>query len=126
MAIIIITGLVIASSVIWVLQSPTSNMDIFQVSVLSIIVAFALFIAIRRLKNARRGEPTEDELSKKMLQKTAAISFYVSLYLWVFLIYLKDRITFDTEELLGLGVLGMAITFAITWIILNVRGLKNE
>jgi peptidoglycan/LPS O-acetylase OafA/YrhL len=73
-----------------------------------------------------RGEPAEDELSKKLLLKTAAWSYYVSLYLWVAMLFIKDRVNLDTEEILGAGILGMAASFAICWLILNFRGIKNE
>jgi hypothetical protein len=89
-------------------------------------VAFALFVGYKRLTSAKRGEPTEDEMSKLILQKTASLSYYISLYLWVFLLFVKDRISFDTEELIGTGILGMAITFAVVWMFLYFRGLRNE
>ena len=47
-------------------------------------------------------------------------------YIWVFLIFLKDRVKFETEELLGTGILAMAVTFGISWLILNYKGIKND
>ena len=32
----------------------------------------------------------------------------------------------DTEVLIGTGILGMAVTFALCWVILNFRGIRNE
>ncbi len=100
-------------------------MDIMHFGVI-VLLCFRTFLGFRRLSNVKRGEPSEDELSKKILQKTAATSYYISLYIWVFLIYLKDRIEFDTEELLGTGILAMAVTFAISWIVINFRGIRND
>ena len=100
--------------------------DSWHFAVIILLVAFALFVGFKRLSSARRGEPAEDELSKKILQKSAALSYYLSLYLWVFMIYIKDRVSLDTEELLGTGILGMAITFAICWIVYYYRGVKND
>jgi peptidoglycan/LPS O-acetylase OafA/YrhL len=122
----VVAVLVIASSVLWFMNSPFSALDFLQLAVIGLLVVFAGFIAYKRLRSVKRGEPTEDELSKRVLQKTAALSYYISLYLWVFMIYLKDRISLDTEEVLGMGILGMAITFAVTWIILNLKGVKDE
>jgi peptidoglycan/LPS O-acetylase OafA/YrhL len=122
----VVAVLVIASSVLWLMNSPFSALDFLQLAVIGLLVNFAGFIAYKRLRSVKRGEPTEDELSKRVLQKTAALSYYISLYLWVFMIYLKDRISLDTEEVLGMGILGMAITFAVTWIILNLKGVKDE
>jgi peptidoglycan/LPS O-acetylase OafA/YrhL len=101
-------------------------MDLVHFGVILLIVGFALFVGYKRLSNARRGEPAEDELSKRILQKTAAISYYISLYIWVFLIFLKDRVKLDTEELLGTGILAMAVTFGVSWLIINFKGFRND
>ncbi|HDZ42294.1 MAG TPA: hypothetical protein ENH59_11545 [Bacteroidetes bacterium] len=123
----LVACLVLLSAGLWIFISFTemNPMDLLHFAIIIILVAFAFFVGFKRLSNARRGEPAEDELSKKVLQKTAAISYYISLYIWVFMIFIRDRIEFDTEQLLGTGVLAMAITFAISWVVINFRGIKN-
>jgi peptidoglycan/LPS O-acetylase OafA/YrhL len=125
--IFIVAALVMVSSGLWFFNSEQqlNRTDLLQFGVILILVSFALFIGYKRMTSAKRGEPAEDELSKKVLQKTAAYSYYISLYIWVALIYIKDRITFDTGQLLGTGVLAMAITFACCWLIFNFRGVRN-
>ncbi len=124
----IVSGLVLISAGLCFFTSANkfNPVDLLQFGVILLIVGFALFVGFKRLRNVKRGEPVEDELSKKILQKTAAISYYVSLYIWVFLIFLKDRVKIDTEELLGFGILAMAVTFGISWLILNFKGLRND
>lgn len=124
----IISGLVLMTTGLWFFTSVKefNTMDLLHFGVITLIVGFAVFVGFKRLGNAKRGEPVEDELSKKILQKTAAISYYISLYIWVFLIFLKDRVKFETEELLGTGILAMAVTFGISWLILNFKGIKND
>lgn len=124
----VIAGLVLITTVLWFFSSSESikPFDIGSFGVILLIVAFAAFLGFRRLSSARRGEPSEDELSRKVLQRTAAWSYYVSLYLWVALLYLKDKVSIDTEELIGVGILGMAVVFAICWLIINFSGIKNE
>ena len=124
----IIAGLVIVSVIIWQLNGPSefNSADILHTGIIFIVVAFALYVGYKRLTSAKRAEPTEDEMSKLIMQKTASLSYYISLYLWVFLLFVKDRISFDTEELIGTGILGMAITFAVVWMFLYFRGLRNE
>jgi len=125
--IFILAATVMVTSGLWFFNSEQqlNRMDLLQFGVILILVLFALFIGYKRLTSAKRGEPAEDELSKKVLQKTAAYSYYISLYIWVALIYIKDRITFDTEQLLGTGILAMAITFALCWVVFNFRGVRN-
>jgi peptidoglycan/LPS O-acetylase OafA/YrhL len=124
----IVAGLVLMTTGRWFFTSDKefNTMNLLHFGVITLILSFAVFVGFKRLSNAKRGEPVEDELSKKILQKTAAISYYVSLYIWVFLIFLKDRVKFETEELLGTGILAMAVTFGISWLILNFKGIKND
>lgn len=126
--IFIVVAMVAGTCVMWYISSGSgfSATDLFQFGIIALILLFAVFIGIKRLSSARRGEPTEDELSKKVLQKTAAWSYYISLYMWVALIYIKDRVTMDTEEVLGTGILAMAVCFAVCWLIFNFKGIKNE
>lgn len=126
--VLIVVVLVLISAVLWFYTSfnEFKPMDIMHFGVIILIVTFTIFIGIKKLSNVKRGEPFGDELSKKVLQKAAAISYYVSLYIWVFLIFLKDRVEFETEELIGTGILAMAVTFGISWFILNFKGIKND
>ncbi len=124
----LIVGLVIISSVAWFISinKVTNLLENLHFIVILLLVLFALFIGYKRLTSERRGEPTEDEMSKKVVQKAAAISYFISLYLWVAIIYVKDRVEVDTEVLIGSGILGMAVIFALSWIVLNFMGLRNE
>lgn len=119
--------LIIASLILWYLSMGTrvDSVDYVQFIVIAILVLFAVYFGVNRLKSERRGEPAEDEMSLRLVHRTAALSYYVSLYLWVVIIYLKDRVEMDTEQLLGSGVLGMGVIFGIVYFILRFRGLRN-
>jgi hypothetical protein len=60
------------------------------------------------------------------MQKTAAWSYYVSLYLWLAIMYLSDKFKYETHTIIGAGILGMAVIFAICWLVFNFRGIRNE
>lgn len=107
-------------------EKSVSSADVISVGVIVVLVGFGIWFTIRRFSSAKRGEPQEDELSRKIMQKTAAWSYYISLYIWVFMIWLKDRVTLDTEEVLGAGILSMAVIFMLCFIFLRLRGLRNE
>jgi len=126
--IFLVAAMVLATTALWFFTStPKLNfMDNLHFFIIILIVGFAVFVGYKRLTNARRGEPTEDELSKKVLQKTAAWSYYISLYLWVGVIFINDRVEIDTEVLIGSGILAMALVFAICWLVFNFRGIRNE
>jgi len=119
---------VLATTAVWFfgIEKKVSVPEILSFGIIVILVGFGLFFAYRRLSSARRGEPQEDELSKRVMQKTAAWSYYISLYMWVFMIWLKDRVTLDTEQVLGAGILSMAVIFFACWIVIRLRGIRNE
>ena len=123
-----VAALVLITFGLWFFSSGsgTKPVDLLQFGIIILVVAFAIFVGFKRLGSARRGEPTEDELSKKVLQKTAAFSFYIALYMWVAMIYLSDKIKMESDVLIGAGILGMAVIYAICWIVFNFTGVKNE
>lgn len=123
-----VSFLVLGATALWFfnVEKPIEVNEIVSFGVIFVLVGFGLYFAYRRLSSANRGEPQEDELSKKMMQKTAAWSYYISLYMWVFMIWFKDRVTMDSEEVLGAGILSMAVIFLGCWITIKVRGIRNE
>lgn len=125
---LIVAALVLISTGLWLFSTPGNlkPFDFLSFGIIIIIVGFALFVGYKRLSSAKRGEPAEDEMSKKILIKTASLSYYISLYLWVGILFVKDRVDLDTEELLGAGILGMAIIYAFCWLVFNIRGVRND
>ena len=124
----IVALMVLATTGLWIYSSSGNfkPFDLLSFGIIVLVVAFAIFIGIKRLTSAKRGEPAEDELSKKVILKTAAWSYYISLYLWVAILFIKDRVSLDTEELIGAGILGMAISWVICWLVFHFTGVRNE
>jgi peptidoglycan/LPS O-acetylase OafA/YrhL len=89
-------------------------------------VAFAVLIGYKRLSSAKRGEPAEDELSKKVMRKTSSLSFYISLYLWLAIMFFSDKLNYETHTIIGTGILGMAVVFAVCWLVVYFTGIRNE
>lgn len=125
--VLVVSLMVMGTTLLWISGSSFSMpvLEIVQFAVILLLVGFGLYVAIYRLRSVRRGEPAEDELSKKILQKASSLSFYISLFLWVAMIYIKDRVTVDTEVLLGSGILGMAVIWVVLVIYFRIRGLKD-
>lgn len=126
--IFIVAALVIATSILWFMSfSETLKLiDLLSVSVLILVVGFALFIGFKKMTSARRGEPVEDEMSKKVMRKTSSYSYYISLYLWLAIMYFSDKFNYETHVFIGAGILGMALVFTVCWLVFNFRGIKNE
>jgi peptidoglycan/LPS O-acetylase OafA/YrhL len=99
--------------------------DLMQYAIIIVLAAFALMFGIRRLRSERRGEPAEDELSKKIMQRAASTAYYVSLYWWLVLSYLSDNWQMETGSVIGRGILGMAIIFVLSWFFYKMKGVKS-
>ena len=79
-----------------------------------------------RLRSHRLHEPAEDELSKKIMMRASSLAYYVSIYLWLFVMYISDKTTLEAHSLVGAGILGMAVVFLLCWIGVKAFGMKNE
>jgi len=123
-----VVALIIFGTTLWLMSLETAikAVDLLNIVVIIMVVGFALFFGYKRLTSAKRGEPVEDELSKKVMQRTAALSYYISIYLWLALGYFSDRFKMEIHTVIGIGIIGMAVSFAICWVIINFRGVKNE
>jgi len=127
----LIVGIVLTLVLIvglWIFKTTEifNKIDLLQSLVVLLLVGFGMLATFRRLISSRKGEPSEDELSKLILQKSASLSYYASLYLWLIIIYINDKVNLETEQLLGWGIIGMAIIFVGFWSFLKIKGLKND
>jgi peptidoglycan/LPS O-acetylase OafA/YrhL len=124
----VLAGLVLIMTGLWFFSSSNKlNLtDFLGLAVIIIVVGFAVFIGYIKFTSAKRGEPAEDELSKKVMQKAASWSYYISLYLWLAIMYFSDRLKYETHTLIGAGILGMAVIFTVCWLVFNFRGIRNE
>ncbi len=124
----IVAALVLFTTGLW-LFTATEKFKPFELvgfGILILVVLFALFIGFKRISSAKKGEPPEDELTKKVMQKTSSISYYISLYLWLAIMYFSDRLDYETHTVIGAGILGMAVVFAVCWLVFNFKGVRNE
>lgn len=124
--IFVVMGLVLISTILWFLHSEVSSTELLFASGIIIVLGFALFVGIGRLKSFSRKEPMEDELSKKIMLKTSSLSYYLSLYFWLVIMYLSDKTDLESHSLIGVGIMGMAIIFLLSWIGVKLFGFKNE
>ena len=123
-----VTGVLLITIAMWYLNTDFSKSlhDNSQFLIILLLAVFGGIMGFRRLKSAKHGEPVEDELSKRIMQKASSISYFISLYLWIGIMYFDGKKVIETGELFGLGIIGMAIIFALCWTFYNFRGIRNE
>jgi hypothetical protein len=126
--IITVALVVIITTGLWFFSSAwnTGSMELIRVGVIALLVLFALWIGYSRFKSERRGEPAEDELSKKIMTKASSLAYFISIYLWLIIMYITDRNKYESDLMFGTGILGMAVIFAVCWIIIRIRGVRGE
>jgi peptidoglycan/LPS O-acetylase OafA/YrhL len=115
---VILAVSLIVSVLVWLVLPSVefSLQELLMILGLILVVGFALFLAFGRLRAAKLNLPAEDEMSKKILRRGAATSYYVSIYLWLVIIYFSDKTKLECQSLIGAGIMGMAIVFALSWI----------
>jgi peptidoglycan/LPS O-acetylase OafA/YrhL len=125
--IFVLAGLVLITLVIWIVNAQFSwnIQEILMVGISFILVGFAFYIGINRVRSSMRKEPPEDELSKRVMTKATSLSYFISIYLWLFIMYISDKVQMEAHTLIGAGILGMAVIFLISWIVVKLIGLKN-
>lgn len=123
----IVSALVLGTTCLWIFSSGSLKaIDLISFGIILLLVAFALFVGYKRLTSLKNGEPAEDELTRKVMKQTASFSYYISLYLWLAIMYFSEKLNYEAHTLIGAGILGMAVVFGICWLFFNFRGIKND
>ena len=100
--------------------------EIIYVGILALFFILGIYFGIKRITASNEGFPEEDELSRKIIQKAGAMSFYISLCFWLIALYMQLDNIADIRLLFGFGFVGSAMTFVVTWSVLNIRGIADE
>lgn len=114
----VLSVVVLVTLIFWWVRSG-SSFDVkgsLMIGIQIVVVVFAIFFAFRRLKSAKQNLPAEDEMSKKILRRGAATSYYVSIYMWLAFMMFEERIDLERSTLIGAGILGMAVIYALSWV----------
>ncbi len=125
---ILLAALVIIGAIIWLLhgKNEIKTGTLVMFGTILLVAGFAVALAISKLKSAKEGLTSEDELSKLLKDKASSRSYYVSLYWWLIVMYMSDKTSVATDTLIGVGILGMAVLFAGFWIYFNFKNKINE
>jgi peptidoglycan/LPS O-acetylase OafA/YrhL len=120
----VIALLVVGTIAAWIINAERSSVTglkingstILMMAVAVIILVYGALVILKGFRDAKNKVPPRDELSRKILRRGAATSYYVSIYLWLALMYFEERIELERSSLIGAGILGMAIIFGLAWL----------
>jgi hypothetical protein len=116
--IFVLAALVLLTVLFWVFSDGFQwNLDeILMIGGVVIVYGFAILVAFRRVKSLAMREPAEDELSRALMTRSSSLSYYISIYLWLVIMYFSDKTSLAPDALIGLGILGMAMVFFLSWV----------
>ena len=114
----VIALMVVVTCIIWIASSELSFDfgTILMIVMAVVILAFAVIRVMRGVSDAKNKLPAEDELSKMIMLRAGYSSYQLSLFLWLVIGSVEDRIEMEGHTIIGAGILGMAILFALSWI----------
>lgn len=123
----VISALIVASLALWALkgQIAGNTQEIVMAGIVLVLVGFAVTLGVSRLRSHLRREPGEDELSRMVMTRASSLAYYVSIYMWLFVMYIRDKTTLAAHSLVGAGILGMAVIFLFCWLGVKIFGMKN-
>ena len=124
----VIAALVIFGSLLLIvaLLDEGENMQlVLPIGIVVIIVLFMVPFVKRRWFDVRKGFPSEDERSKKVMTNASSRAYYVSLY-WLlaisFSVEVLEIVELDVGQAIGTGIVGMAVLFGIFFLYYNGKG----
>ena len=127
---IFVLTFVLVLSGLWIVQpendSAPSFLEYIFIGMLLAFFILGAYFGYGRIKRKKQGLPEDDELSRKVAQKAAAVSYYISLFLWLVLIYVQSHFIINIKLLFSSGMIGMAVIFVVSWVIINNIGIKDE
>jgi Zn-dependent protease with chaperone function len=126
----LLTAMVLGTTLLYgaevVLKDKIDPGSIIALLILIMVILFMVFFIRRQFVDVKQGVPFEDERSRKVMNKAAAMTFYFSLYWLLFVSFfesffakISDVEKLDAGQTVGIGIGGMAIAFFVFWLYYN-------
>lgn len=113
MLLMVIAGSVAFSVALWfyMQKAPMAMREIVVACLVGLIVLASVLIASKRIKNEKKGLSNDDELSLRIKERAAAISFTGSFLIWNFiLLFLADK-QLSNAAVIGVGIIAQGLLF---------------
>lgn len=110
---LVLAGAVVFTMVLW-FYSAKEPLDIREYAIallVGVVVLASVVVASKRIKNEKKGLNPDDEMSIRIKERAAAVSFSVSFIMWMFvLIFFADK-ELSNSAVVGIGILAQGILF---------------
>ena len=104
-------------------RAPLELHHIVIVALVLVIVPISALVGLRNLRRQKAGEIVEDELSRRIKEKAAAVSFLLSVYMWLAIQLITLIATHEMGIPVIAGLAGMIGIFLVNWSLLSQRGV---
>lgn len=76
----VISALVLASLALWALKGHLSGntQETLMAGIVLALVGFAVYLGVSRVRSRLHREPSEDELSRKVMTRASSLAYWVS------------------------------------------------
>lgn len=92
---------------------------ILPVGILLLLVVFMIPFVKRRYFDVKQGYPYEDERSRKILMKSSAQAFTLSIWWMLALMWYADSGALIPRHVAAAGIVGMALLFGLCYLYYN-------
>jgi len=108
----LLLAFIISGAAFWFFRyEPNATLKIALTILIAVIGIFAwIKSVITRKRDLKKGSPVEDEFTKLTKIHAGSQAFLYSIYLW-FAIFIFHTSFTNQEEMLGIGILGMAAIY---------------
>ena len=99
--------------------------EMIHVAGILIMLGAGIYYNVKRVRARKMGFPEEDELSIKIVRKSASTSFYLSFLIWLIVLFIRRFNLVDEKLLFSYGFIGMSLTFVLVLCIFNFKGIGD-
>ena len=90
------------------------------------VVIFSLIVGLKKIRDAKKNLPVEDELSNAIKQKAAAMAYAFSFYIWVFILLFFSNKETSIDIAVGMGIIASGVSFIGFWIFYSMKGIDKQ
>jgi hypothetical protein len=127
-----VAALILASMGYWIFNTtkPFNGFAYGIIGAMLLVVGFVIYTGIQALKDAKSGLSPVDELSKRITEKAAATTFKISIYMWLFGLFILDFFNVDSVNkaklVIAIGMVGMTLIFLFIRVYLSRVGIDEN
>lgn len=90
--------------------------SVLSFSIALVVALLGLMFLKRRYNDLKTGQPMVDERTRKVEVTAGYYAYLISLYMWLAIMFVNDS---EANTLIGMGMVGMALIFVASWVVLN-------